>query len=211
MFLEVMTGISTLAGLASSKKSGDLQEQGLAAQRSAQAESLAFQREQYERWKSIYGDIEENLGEFYGGLTPEYLETKGLQAEAKQFKQTMDQLSERFTQLGVSAEARADIEARAELGQAERKATIRAEAPYKVAELKQDFLRSSRGGPEGYGAALQTQAQTAGQQELMLSQQEAGEAGSAFGAASKFGTLLGKKYADREDAMSTPGLEGGIN
>lgn len=200
MFLEIMTGISTLAGLASADESADLQEQALSDQQAAEAASLAFQKEQYDRWKGIYGDLEENLGEFYQGLTPDYIAAQGLQEEQKAFQKTMTQVSESLKQMGVSEGAQADIMARAEIENAQAKAKIRAEAPYKTAELQQSFLALGAGGAEQYGQALETAAQTAGQTELALSQQAGAESADAFSAAGQFATLLGKQEADKTTA-----------
>ena len=104
------------------------------------AQALAFAREQYEDWKEIYGPIEDALGEFYGNLTPDYIEAQGLQAQEKQYTAAKENMKEFFAVNEIESGAAADLFTKSELSNERSKAQIRADAPIKTAELKQGFL-----------------------------------------------------------------------
>ena len=115
------------------------------AQRAAIAQAdrvLEFEMEQYDRWVEIYGDIEENLGEFYDNLTPDRFIAAGLEESQQKFQaqreQTMATLDQRnLTRSGITAA----LESQSKIAQAEHEAGIRRDAEFKVAEAKQSFVK----------------------------------------------------------------------
>lgn len=71
---------------------------------------LSFQREQYDAWKDIYGDLQEDLGTYYKNLNGNNLSAKQIEAiqlESQLAQDTIDtQLSQRGLQgSGLEAEA----------------------------------------------------------------------------------------------------------
>lgn len=184
------------------KKSTSAQGDATAAQAYAAEQQLDFEKEKLEKWEAVYGKLETNLGEFYQKLTPNYIETQGLQAQQQEFQKSLSQIRERFAQLDTTKGAQADIEARAKLGYAEKKAEIRAEAPLKAAQQKQSFLALGRGIPTGVSNVLATQTQQAGQADLVRAQQAADEAAGYRQTTGQFATLAGSELAKK--FASTP-------
>ena len=141
--------------------------------REASAEQLAFQREQFSRWEGIYGDIEENLGEFYNNLTPEYVATRGLQAQQQAYQAAATRTREGFARSGITGGAQSDIQSREAMENARVKAAIRADAPFQVAEQQQSFV--SLGTGQGATARQAVGAATGGP----LRQEALGVSGAA--------------------------------
>lgn len=172
----------------------------------AAASELAFAQEQYDDWKDIYGNLEENLAGFYEGLTPDYIETQGLQAEQQAFQTQRTQMRERFAQLGIDTGVQADIESRASLEHAKRRAEIRAEAPFTAAEQKKGFLQIGLGQKaatqRGVGDVLSQQAAESARQ----AESTAAMAGQAVGASAQY---LARTYKPAPAAASgAPAIPG---
>lgn len=185
-----MSGLVTatvVVGAYSVSEASKSAKKGQQSQEKAAASQLAFEQQKYNRYLDLYGDMEENLSEFYSNLTPEYLETQGLQQEQQAYQQSITQMRERFAQTGITGGAQADIEARSELEHAKSRAGIRAEAPIKAAEQKAAFLGMGVE-PQGMSSALATQAQQAGRGE-------AAEAAIWGQAAGSLLSTAGRQYA----------------
>jgi hypothetical protein len=179
---------SAALGYASSQEAAGAQNKSTKVAK----KQLKFEMQQFDRWESIYGGLEENLGDFYGSLTPEFMTTQGLQQQQQTYQESLTQIREQFAQTGVTSGAQADIEARGALDNARTKATIRAEAPFKVAEQQQSFLNMGIG--QGAAARQGVQrgslgVQQAYQTEANIASQEASD---AFGAAASFATTYGR-------------------
>lgn len=158
-----------------------------AARRAARldAEALAFSKEKYARWLSIYGPIEDTLSEFYNNLTPEFIESQGLQAQEQQYLQAKENMAEFFAVNEISSGTAADLFTKGELQDARDKAQIRADAPFKTAELKQNFLSLGvSGGDRAAGNVINT---------LNLSASRAGR--DAETAANAAGNLFGTAFS----------------
>lgn len=139
------------------------QEQITTAETTAKSakELLDFQKqiygEQKERYERIYGQIETNLGNFYNSITPEILISTGLEDLSKEFDIAREEIGTFIAQRdfggsGLEAKLFADVEVK----EAESRAEVRKEAPFKIAKEKESFLRSGKGlpGTEGVTSAM---------------------------------------------------------
>jgi len=116
--------------------------QGISASRRAKKLSQA----QMADWQRLYGGVEQDLADFFNNLTPDTYEAQGLEAQQVEFQKAQDNISaflaERgLGQSGVAIESQQDLE----LANAQMRAKIRREAPFKVAEVKQSFLQTGIG------------------------------------------------------------------
>jgi hypothetical protein len=179
---------SAALGYVSSQEASANQKKGLGI---AQTQ-FEFDKQQYADWKSMYGGLEENLSDFYNGLTPEYATTQGLQQQQQAYQEGLTKMKEQLAKSGAPTGAQADIQARAALENARNRATIRAEAPYKVAEQKQSFLnlgiQSKQQAVAGVGQGS-TNLQNAYANQATIASQEAND---AFGAAASLATTYGR-------------------
>lgn len=106
----------------------------------------------YDKLESIFGPIEDNLGAFYNALTPETFASAGLTEQAQQFSKSKAVFTQTLAQrkIGNSGTAAAGLKDMS-MENAKANATIRRDAPLKVAEAKQGFLasRGNAGAPPG--------------------------------------------------------------
>lgn len=143
-----VTVASTLVqGYMAGEAQDDANALGAEAQRIGAAGDKAvldFEKEKYQDWKDIYGDLEQNVADFYNNLTPDFLIGAGLEAEAKEFNTAKNNINATIAQRGLGGSGlETDVIAGAEVRSAENRAEIRREAPFKVAEAKQGFLSSN--------------------------------------------------------------------
>ena len=142
---EWVAGISAVSGLvtgtSSARTQGRLNKRALGLQEDA----LAFAQEQYDDWMRIYGPIQDNLGEFFGGLTADTFSALGLEAYQKEFEQQQVELDEFFATNDIDLGIQTDITSGQNLQRARDRAEIKAEAPFKVAEVQQSFLSAGSG------------------------------------------------------------------
>lgn len=179
------------SSLGTAYEAGEKEEEALARQKEAQAQELAFAREIYEDWQETYGPIEQNLAQFYGSLSPESLAATGLEKQQKSFQTMQEQSKRSFAQRGIDSPAQEFMENVSKLYNAEVRAKIRTEAPFKVAQAKGQFVASGRGaqaqGIAGMRQAYAGQTQFYGQQ----ADRAAAEKTAAIQAASDFaGTAM---------------------
>lgn len=107
---------------------------------------LEFAKAQYEDWLDAFGDIQENLSDYYENLTPDFYEAQALQAFEQEKQLAMQQLEADLAQRGIdysglSREVRQEVA----VSSAIERAKIRAEAPLKTAEAKREFLQIGLG------------------------------------------------------------------
>lgn len=135
-----------------------------------QREVFDFQREQHSAWESIYGNIQENLGEYYNNLTASKYATRATAQIASEYQKATRELTQQLAQRGIAGGG-AEAAGRTYLAgqKAGAMATVRAEAPEAVAKAKQGFL--------GIGLGQGTQM-------LGIQAQQAGNVGSAYNVAS---------------------------
>lgn len=140
----IIGGITDAIGLTDNK--GAKKAQKLAQQNSdyasaIAAESIAFQKEQYADWKAVYGDIQQNLSDYYKSLTPERVTALGLQNVQKEYQMAVTDITATAAQRGIAGsglETNALFNAR--LDNAKSRATVRTMAPSQVAQEKAGFL-----------------------------------------------------------------------
>jgi len=137
-------GITDFAGLTDSERQKRLEDKANElSERSINLAERSFdvQKSLLDKWGSVYGNIEENLSDFYKNLTPTKIESFGLQVQEKAFNISRDRLKKVFKQRGIESsgiatEALTDLE----VNRAVQRSTVRATAPEKTAQLKQNFL-----------------------------------------------------------------------
>lgn len=116
------------------------------AAEAARKDEMAFEQQRYDDWQAVYGSVQDNLSNYYSNLTPEYIETQGLEAvEIERAKALgrldVDMAQRGITDSGIAGKQLKDIE----LGTAEQRATVRATAPSLVAEEQSRFLQIGLG------------------------------------------------------------------
>ena len=113
----------------------------------ASGAQLAFEQEKYDDWNEVYGPIQDNLANYYSNVTPDYYASVGLEEFETQYQTSLARIDENLVQRGIdpSSGIGASIEAQAELGAAETRASIRRDAPIKAAEDKSRFLQIGLG------------------------------------------------------------------
>lgn len=156
----VGAGSSYMASKNASKAAqaaADAQAQGDQYAYLAAQEQLDWAKKQKEDWDKIYGPVQDNLGEYYKTLSPEIYESAGVQKINEEMANTEKTLMQSFAQHGItnSGIAAAGMTNLAQTG-ALAKATVRAEAPQKVAQAKQGFLQLGLGQAGGINQSVQS-------------------------------------------------------
>ena len=110
-------------------------------------EELAFQRQQYEDWKSIYGPLQEDLGTYFKNLTGETLSQRDLveiQKASQEAQEAMDkQLAQRgLAQSGLQAESIMRNQLQTSQLKANARATAEERAAQQITELLKNFRHS---------------------------------------------------------------------
>jgi len=140
-------------GIYSASKSSSTAARASDQQSVASTAQLAFQQQQYADWQAVYGPIQDNLSNFYQNLTPETLVASGLKNYEQQHVAVQQQLDRTFAQRGIDSPAQSFLAQNNSLRTAEAKATLRTDAPFKVAQAQQGFLDHQVVNPAGAGVA----------------------------------------------------------
>jgi len=172
----------------------------------SEAANLAFEQEKYDDWKEMYGGIEENLSEYYGGLTSEYYESLGLESFQQEYETSMTRMRETLAQRGIQDSGlSASLELQGQLSAAESKATIRRDAPSMAAEEKRGFLQVGLGQNPGQGLSSVMQNQASGARSRANAAEQA--AGEAVGnAVSTAGTAAADYFRANPVGKSNPNI-----
>ena len=133
--------VGAASSYAASKDANDAAEQAAKASAAAAAAQLAFSKEQYADWKDTFGDISENLSNFYSNLTPAHYEASGVQNLKETYAAAIKNIDQALAQRGISgsglqAQAMTDLAS----SEAKAEAEVRALAPYAVAQQQMGFL-----------------------------------------------------------------------
>ena len=158
----------------------------------ASAAELEFAKQQYADWQKTFGNIEDTLATYYETLTPDTYASMGLQAAEKERSIALERINQNLAQRGLTGSGlEQSAIMQTELGTAEQKATVRANAPAEVAKQQLSFLSLGYGqNPQGQVQnVLSGQADSA--QQIAQNQQIA--AGEAIGSAI---TTTGTAIAD---------------
>lgn len=142
-------GIVAVAGvnLVSSVMASDSASKSAKKARKQRNKQLSFEQQRYSDWNAVYGGLQDNLSEYYSGITPEYYASIGLENFEKQFQTGITRMEESLAQRGIdpSSGLSASLMAQAELGAAEERASIRRDAPRLAAEDQREFLQIGLG------------------------------------------------------------------
>lgn len=104
-------------------------------------ENIEFQREQYRDWQSVYGEVQENLGEYFNNLGPEKVASLGLQEQQRGHQKTQEQIRQTMAQRGLGgSKFETYTQTMADIENANRRATIRATAEERSAQQRMSFL-----------------------------------------------------------------------
>jgi len=175
----------------SSSKSSKAAKQAGNQAADADAERLAFEREQYDDWQDTYGGIEDSLADYYETLSPTLRISQGLEAYEKEKNRAMSDLQDSFAQRGIETSGiKAQTDTSVALSSAAERARIRATAPMEVAKEKLGFLQVGLGQNPNAGmrdALGDTQTRAHGIENIT-----ARNAGEASGAVIDAATNLGQ-------------------
>ena len=150
--------------LASSDANAQLQYQ-------ASAEQLAFQKEQLDRWESIFGPVQDNLSNYYKNLSSDSIASQGLQNIHSQYTQSRQNLDTALakrgiTNSGATAASLTQLESSRMLGAAE----VRTNAPMVAAQQQLGFVNSGNSqqanANQGISSAYSNKMNMFGQQSL---------------------------------------------
>ena len=138
----VAVGVAAVGAIASNVSSNKARHDAA----SASASQREFDQARVDEWNAVYGPIQENLGEYYNNLTPDYYEAQGIQALEEERTQTLTAIEEDFAQRGITNSGiAASAVAGVEQSTAVEKARVRLEAPIKTAGAKANFLQIGMG------------------------------------------------------------------
>lgn len=212
------------------------QAEAMDKQTELQGEALDFEMAKHEEWQSIFGDVQEQLSQYYEDYDADTIEALGVQNIEKEYATSKQNLTRSLAQRGISgsgteAAALTALESQRALGAA----GVRAAAPHQAMQAKEGFLslglgqgsdRSNVSGVLQNMATVQGQQATAYGQQASAYGQQAATAGQAFGSnlaqltaqltpqigstLSGAGTAL-SGWADNTFAYTTPTASGGYS
>lgn len=170
--------VGAAASSSAASKASKSADKATQASSEATAAQLAFSKEQYEDWKSVFGDVQDNLASYYKNLTPATIEAVGIQNINQQYSQANKQITQTLAQRGISgsgleAQAMVDLAQK----QAQDTATLRTQAPQLAANEKMKFLalglNQGANAVSSVNQAYGTQATLAANQANLYTQQAA--------------------------------------
>ncbi len=174
--MSILGGILSIGGALLSKRSADKQGERAAESDAAQ---LDFAKEQYEDWQAVYGPLQDNLAEYYGGLDAEFYASVGLENFQVEQQKAISNIESNLAQAGIDPRSgiSQSLTAQAELAGAEQRAEIRRDAPRAVAEDKSRFLQIGMGNnPTSSVQSVLNQQASAQNNKALMYEQAAGQA-----------------------------------
>lgn len=167
--------------------------------KSADKKASKFSWAQYQRWKGIYGDLEENLGKYYASLSPEKMSTRALTQYEAEYTRAKENIEAMFEVRGVEDSGFAmDQRKDMEIQRAVSRATIRTQAEDTVRQQQQSFLNVGLGKNPATGIASQLYANATNARTR--ADNSAAAVGQAIGLATYVGgSALSDHYAELED------------
>lgn len=181
----------------------------------ASAAQLAFSKEQYEDWKSVFGDVQDNLAAYYKNLTPASIEASGVQALNTEYAAASKNLTQSLAQRGISSSG-LEAQAMTDLAQkqAQDTANVRVQAPIIAAQEQMKFLALGLGqganAVSSVNSAYQSQASLAASQASQYNAQAA-QASAGIGSAlgSGVNSYLSYKAMQNQNALLQNALGSG--
>ena len=184
--LAVVGGISAIGGIVASRR------------------AARMQRDQLAQWNAVYGDVQDQLAEYYGGLDADEFTAQGLENQQKAFQQAQAELEQSFEQRGLGQSGQVkDASQTVALENARAKARIRQDAPHQVMERKQSFLATGLGQKQNLDQA----ALTSQQNEANAFFGAAGTALTSYATGLGEGTIPSTTASTVTAASPTPKLE----
>ena len=179
--------IGAASSASASSKASKSADAATKASSDASAAQLAFSKEQYEDWKAVFGDVQDNLAAYYKNLTPASIEASGVQALNTEYAAASKNLTQSLAQRGISSSG-LEAQAMTDLAQkqAQDTANVRVQAPILAAQEKMKFLalglNQGANAVSSVNSAYQSQANLAAQQSTMYNAQAA-QASAGVGSA----------------------------
>lgn len=139
----ITTAAITASAAAYSAYSSDknAKEANKIAQSSGDA-AIDWEMQQYEDWKSVYGDLEQNLADYYNNLSTDEYVAQNIETFQSEQDIATTNLRETLAQRGIEQSGLAGaVELAGEISSAESRAQIRVDAPREVAAQKSSFLQ----------------------------------------------------------------------
>jgi len=172
-----------------SKKAAGAQSAAAAESAQVQREQLAFQQDQYNDWKEIYGPLQESQAEYYKNLTGKELVGKELEQIQRAGQATNTQIKQSLSQRGMGESGLlADLANQNTYNTEMQKALTRASAPDKAALERNKFL--ALGLNQGQGIMNQMSNSANGISQSVMNGGNAQAAGIK-GSADAWGTAIG--------------------
>jgi len=138
--------IGAAVGLYSANKSSKEASKATDTSAAQNADALKFEQQRYDDWKSVFGDIQTNLKDYYMSRTPTGITTQHLEAFEKEKSRALESIRQNFEARGIATSGlAAAAESDVEIQSMQERARIRAEAPAKAAEEKLAFLTAGLG------------------------------------------------------------------
>lgn len=191
----IIGGVASIGGALLGKKASD---KATAAASEAEAAALAFEREKYDDWQTVFGPIQQNLSNYYSNLTPESYEAIGLEAIQREYSTLETRLNETLAQRGLTNSGAAlALEKDLSIQEAEAKADVRRSAPTMAAAEKAGFLQIGLGSNPSISMSSALQSTAAGARDRANTAQ-ANYAQALGSAVSTVGKGL-SDYFDKED------------
>lgn len=216
----VGAGASAMASKSASKsadKQANIQSESNRLQYELSKEQLEFNKQQYDDWQEIFGDVSKNLADYYNDMDATTYEALGIQNIEQEYTRSRQQLDQALakrgiTNSGAAANALTDLETMRMLGRAD--ASTNAAAT--VAQQQQSFYGMGLGSQanaqaginNAYGnqiSVLGQQASQAGQQAMVYGQQ-AGNAMAGVGNAVGSGISNYMQYQATQNNPSNSGV-----
>lgn len=136
-----VTAYGVYSAKKSADKAADAQQAATAAATEASEEALAFEMQKHEEWQSIFGGVQEQLGQYYEEYDAETIEALGIQNIEQEYAVAQENINKSLAQRGITGSG---VEAGAitslELSRAAGKAGVKAAAPHQAMQAKEGFL-----------------------------------------------------------------------
>ena len=182
----------------------------------ASSEQLAFSKQQYDDWQSIYGPIQDNLSSYYKNLSSDTVASLGIQNIEQEYNRSSQLLEQTLakrgiTNSGATTQGVTQLESARMLGRAE----VQANAPMVAAQQKQGFLSIGLGAQQqaisginnAYGNQVSVLGQQAGnnlaQAQNYTNQAAAGYAGIGSSIGQGINTYMTYNSLQNQNALNT--------
>ena len=182
----------------------------------ASSEQLAFSKQQYDDWQSIYGPIQDNLSSYYKNLSSDTVASLGIQNIEKEYNRSSQLLEQTLakrgiTNSGATTQGVTQLESARMLGRAE----VQANAPMVAAQQQQGFLSLGLGVQQqaisginnAYGNQVSVLGQQAGnslaQAQNYTNQAAAGYAGIGSSIGQGINTYMTYNSLQNQNALNT--------